>query len=108
MYENMGKYWSAEEDAQLIKEYNIDNLKFSDIIIIHKRLPGGIKARLKKLNLAKNQSEIRGYDEYTKSDLYTQNKIYKQKRKLVIATLKQDFNNDLEKINKKIIEDLIL
>jgi hypothetical protein len=49
MYENVGKYWSAEEDVQFIKEYNIYKLKFSNIIIIHKRPPRDIEPKLKSV-----------------------------------------------------------
>ena len=65
-----GEKWEIKEDDQLIKEYNIDKLNLLDICKIHKRKPGGIMSRLKKLNLIDMKNNARGYQDYEQSDLY--------------------------------------
>lgn len=69
-YNLAGQPWEKKEDDQLIKEYNIDKLKLLDISKIHKRMPGGIISRLKKLNLIDMRCNARGYEEYQNSNLY--------------------------------------
>ena len=46
--ENSGKPWTAEEENQLIAEYN-EGLKVKDIAKIHERSNGAIMARLMKI-----------------------------------------------------------
>ena len=65
-----GKSWSSQEDEQLIKEYTIDKLGLLRLCEIHKRNPGGITSRLKRLNLINIRQNARGYDEFINSDLY--------------------------------------
>jgi len=65
-----GKPWSNEEDQQLINEYTVDKLNVLEICEIHKRKPGGITSRLKRLNLIDIRQNARGYSEYLESDLY--------------------------------------
>ena len=69
-YNLAGQPWETAEDKQLIKEYNTDNLTLLEICRIHKRMPGGIMSRLKRLGLVQMKDSARGYDEYLKSDLY--------------------------------------
>jgi hypothetical protein len=65
-----GKPWSPQEDEQLIKEYTNDKLGLLRLCEIHKRNPGGITSRLKRLNLINIRQEARGYEEFINSDLY--------------------------------------
>ncbi len=71
-YNLAGKPWEKEEDDQLIKEYNINQLAVLELSKIHKRMPGGIISRLRHLNIIDMRSKARGYLEYEKSDLYKQ------------------------------------
>ena len=52
--QNVGHYWSVEEDSQLISEYN-SNINITEICKIHKRNMGGITSRLKMLNCIGNK-----------------------------------------------------
>jgi len=80
-YNLAGQPWEKKEDDQLIKEYNINMLNLLDICKIHKRMPGGIVSRLKRLNLIEDKYKIRGYEEYLQSDLYKEKQeIRKEKR----------------------------
>ena len=69
-YNLAGQSWEKEEDDQLVEEYNIGKLDLMEICKVHKRMPGGIMSRLKRLNLINMKNEVRGYSEYLKSDLY--------------------------------------
>jgi len=69
-FDGAGQAWSDVEDFALIKEYTIDKLSILDICQNHKRRPGGITARLKRLNLIAKHEDARGYLEYKKSSLY--------------------------------------
>lgn len=69
-YNLAGQSWEKTEDDQLIKEYTTDKLDLLEICKIHKRMPGGIVSRLKRLNLIQMKHDTRGYSEYLKSDLY--------------------------------------
>lgn len=69
-YEQSGKPWSDDEDKQLLKEYQEENMDIIQIGYIHKRTPGGIAYRLKVLNLITIQIDARGYQTYQASDLY--------------------------------------
>lgn len=69
-YSNTSKSWYPEEDAQLRVEYKYRNLPIMKLAHIHKRTPGNIMRRLKKLNLIKYITEVHGYDAYRNSDLY--------------------------------------
>ena len=69
-YNLVGQPWENNEDKQLIKEYNIDQLSLLEICKIHKRLPGGIISRLMRLNIIDMRNKARGYSEYQQSDLY--------------------------------------
>lgn len=48
---NIGKSWTADEEAQLIQEFSIDKLNIPEIAFIHKRKYGGIRSRLIQLGL---------------------------------------------------------
>ena len=69
-YNLAGEPWESKEDEQLKKEYNIDKLTILEICKIHKRMPGGIISRLRRLDLIDMRHKARGYEEYEKSDLY--------------------------------------
>ena len=83
-YNLAGKSWEKKEDDQLIKEYNIDRLNLLDICKIHKRMPGGIVSRLKRLNLVDINYKIRGYKDYQHSDIYKKICKYRAENKLDI------------------------
>jgi hypothetical protein len=44
---NIGKPWTADEDAQLLKAFDADQA-ITEIARTHERTPGGIRARLEK------------------------------------------------------------
>jgi hypothetical protein len=69
-YASIGEPWEKNEDDQLIREYNVDKLTILEISKIHKRMPGGILSRLKRLNLINMRKDARGYLVYQQSDLY--------------------------------------
>ena len=69
-YDCSGKPWPEEEDTQLLKEYNEDNMDIIEIGYIHRRTPGGIAYRLKRLEVVDNSIDTRGYEEYQASNLY--------------------------------------
>jgi hypothetical protein len=69
-YNLAGEPWENKEDEQLKKEYNIDKLTILEICKIHKRMPGGIISRLRRLDLIDMRHKARGYEEYQQSDLY--------------------------------------
>jgi len=69
-YDRSGKPWPEEEDNQLLKEYNEDKMDIIEIGHMHKRTPGGIAYRLKRIDVITNQIDARGYQEYQASDLY--------------------------------------
>jgi hypothetical protein len=75
-----GKPWGQIESQQLVKEYNVDKLNLLEICNIHKRMPGGITSRLRRLNLVDMKSEARGFSEYQQSDLYKQICIINQEK----------------------------
>jgi hypothetical protein len=69
-YTNIGTPWEKTEEEQLINEYTVKKYDILKICQIHKRLPGGIISRLRKIGVIEESSEARGYDEYKKSPLY--------------------------------------
>jgi len=70
IFKNAGESWSKEEDEQLNKLYNEDNMGIIEISKIHNRAPGGIISRLLKQNYIINRQSARGYLDYKNSDLY--------------------------------------
>ncbi len=69
-YNLAGEPWYTKEDNQLIKEYTNDKLSLLELCKVHKRMPGGIISRLKRLNLIDARVKARGYLEYQQSNLY--------------------------------------
>ena len=65
---NVGKPWTQEEDAMLVKLYNNEKLDIFQIAKIHQRAPGGIILRLLKNNLILDKKLARGYDLYKLED----------------------------------------
>lgn len=51
----MGKKWNDYEDEQLKTQYLDENKNIDSIAAIHNRTSGGIRARLKKLNILKDE-----------------------------------------------------
>ena len=89
-----GQPWEKEEDDQLIKGYNIDMLTVLELCKIHKRMPGGIISRLRRLDLIDMRHKARGYDEYEKSDLYKEICKNKQENKVKRLERKADTKKD--------------
>ena len=70
--ENSGKPWTTQEENQLKKFYIEDNMSIMEIAKIHKRFPGGLTSRLKKLGIIFDCRDVRGYEDYRNSELYKQ------------------------------------
>lgn len=68
-WNNCGGSWSEKEDDQLKMEYVDNKLDLIDICDIHKRRPGGVVSRLRKLGIVQFSNQVRGFDEYASSDL---------------------------------------
>jgi len=69
-YNRSKEPWTETEDEQLRKEYVEDNMDVIEIAYIHKKTPGYIANRLKKINVLEIHLDARGYNEYLVSDLY--------------------------------------
>jgi len=65
-YSNVGLAWTEVEDNKLIQSYVQDEMSILDISLEHKRLPGGIIARLKYKGVIQDTRDARGYEEYAK------------------------------------------
>lgn len=62
--------WTPQEEEQLRREYLVWNHDVIRIAESHKRTPGTIAYRLKRIGLLLNHKEARGYDIYLSSPLY--------------------------------------
>jgi len=69
-YSNTHKSWYPDEDAKLTLEYKYKPYTIVQLAHIHKRTPGNVMRRLKKLRIVKYTTEIRGYEDYRNSDLF--------------------------------------
>jgi hypothetical protein len=69
-YSNTNKSWYPDEDAKLINAYKYKPYTIVQLAHIHKRTPGNVMRRLKKLHIVKYTTEIRGYEDYRNSDLF--------------------------------------
>lgn len=69
-YYNTSKSWYPEEDAKLRNEHKYTNIPILKLAHIHRRTPGNIMRRMKKLNIIKHINEVHGYENYRNSDLY--------------------------------------
>jgi hypothetical protein len=69
-YSNTNKSWYPDEDAMLINAYKYKPYTIVQLAHIHKRTPGNVMRRLKKLRIVKYTTEIRGYEAYRNSDLF--------------------------------------
>lgn len=100
MENKIGKKWTQEEDNQLLRLYNEENLDIIDIAKQHNRLPRAIAVRLVKHEVISNEFEAKGYTEYKNSDYYKEmmekNYIKKEKQTKTL----QENNNILITINK--------
>jgi ribonuclease HI len=103
--ENSGKPWSSNEEGQLIKEYTINMMNLTDICKMHGRNYGGITSRLRLLGIVKNSFDVRGYQEFIKSDV---NKEYKEKRKEKSKPDKLDYRINKLKIELEKLEKIKL
>jgi hypothetical protein len=99
-FSQTGKKWTAEEDQQLIDEYNTGN-DIVEISSIHKRLPNGIASRLVLLNVIDDKMNARGYTNYKYSDYY-QNYLNSEKRKEYQEKILLNETKKIEKETKKI------
>jgi predicted nuclease with TOPRIM domain len=105
-FTNIGKPWEPSDDEQLIKLYNEDQKDILQIAAIFKRAPGGIAARLKKLNIIEDNKSARGYEEYKNSDLYkeacelSRNRHKKEKTK---DKPEDDIIKSFNKVNKNMV-----
>ena len=63
--------WDTDEFEQLKREYITDNLDILECGIRHKRTPGCIAVKLNSMKLITNRKQARGYDEYIKSELFS-------------------------------------
>jgi ribonuclease HI len=102
-----GKPWDKNEESQLIKEYTIDKLTLMELSKLHKRMPGGIRSRLKKLELVPMKHMARGYSEYQQSDLFKDMKIEKKEKLINNEKIEQKINKlktQLEKLEKQKLE----
>ena len=102
---NIGKSWELSDDEQLIKLYNDDNLEVLQIAIKLKRAPGGILARLRKLNIIENKKSAKGYEDYVNSNLYKEaceisKNRYTTKEKTNIEISKDNIIKSFRKVNK--------
>jgi len=55
---NIGKYWTSEEDSQLISEYN-SGINIKEISKIHKRNIGGITSRIKLVRSKRETVDVK-------------------------------------------------
>jgi hypothetical protein len=81
---NIGARWTKDENDQLIRLYNEEELNILEIAKIHKRAPGGILARLVMNKIINEKEEARGYDEFiSNKDIITKEvkDVYKDKMK---------------------------
>jgi hypothetical protein len=69
-YINSGAPWFEEEIERLKKEYSENNMNLLQISKLHKRTPGGIATRLVILKLARDVTDVLGYNDYKNSVLY--------------------------------------
>lgn len=83
---NTGQKWSDNEDDELKKKYLVENKSIDEIALIHKRSEGGIRARLKRLEILKDVD-----DTYVPLDDCENEKI---------KTMYVDENRDIEEIAK--------
>ena len=69
-YTRQKEDWMEEEIEQLRNEYLNNKLTVMEIGIIHRRTPGMIAYKLKSMKVIPTNKDARGYDDYTKSELY--------------------------------------
>ena len=69
-YDRRKDEWSASETEQLRMEYLYKLLTIIDIADIHKRTPGYISSKLKRMKIISSSDQARGYFDYRNSELY--------------------------------------
>jgi hypothetical protein len=69
-YDRSTDVWTEEEQEQITKKYNDDQMNIIQIGNLHKRTPGCISSQLQKIGVISNRIDVRGYPEYKISALY--------------------------------------
>lgn len=95
-YINSGRGWDLIEDNMLKKSYVNEGHDILDIGRTHKRTPGGIAYRLRKLDIIKTNCDARGYEEYRESDLFREvlsNSSRPKKRDAILLLNESDIND---------------
>lgn len=106
-YERSKLEWTDEEQQQIIKEYNDDEMNIIQIGNLHKRTPGGISYKLHKLGVMSNRLNARGYPEYKASALYQEIASMPRERKNEQnkdANIPEQVTNNLKKPGRIISE----
>ena len=69
-YTRQKEEWMEGEVEQLKNEYLNKKLTIMEIGILHRRTPGAIGYKLQSTKIIPTNRDARGYDDYTKSELY--------------------------------------
>ena len=69
-YDRRKDEWTISEIEQLRMEYMDKHLNILQIADIHKRTPGYISSKLKKMKIISSSNQARGYFDYINSELY--------------------------------------
>jgi hypothetical protein len=92
-YSNCGKKWTEEQEEELKKLYNQEELDLITIAKQLKRLPGGVISRLIKLEIIEYDFQARGYN---KEEIFKLKQNYENNK----TKIKED-NNDVKEDNDK-------
>jgi len=103
LYPNAGQPWSTEENEQLIREYNEQKMGLMQLCEIHKRQPGGIIARLRRLNILDRKEEPRGYQEFVESPIY-QEKVEKNEKRIARREVGTKVVSELEQLKMDVAD----
>jgi hypothetical protein len=95
-YDRQKEPWEESELNQIREEYVDMEMTISKIADIHRRTPGSISFKLKKLGVIENTTLARGYTEYKNSELY--NEIVNKNK--TIDTVKQKKSTEKKPANK--------
>ena len=96
LFKSIEDPWTVQEDQQLNKLYNEEQLDIIAISKINNRAPGGIISRLREKKYITTRQSARGYTTYKNSDLYKEivknsiiKKIEKRENKLKLEDNKK-------------------
>jgi hypothetical protein len=109
IYSNVGIAWTESEDNRLIEYYVNNEMSIIDIALNHKRLPGGIIARLKYKGIIQDTRDARGFDEYAKlkkSGFYDQYKKKQTQDHTNLAEQVSQLQNEVKQL-KCILKDVV-